>query len=603
MSMFGDLTSNDAISSSADEKTALLSSPTGISTFDDALGGGFPTGSVVLVAGSSGSGKTIFSFEWLFNAIKHDETALYITLTEPLFNTLKNLETMDFYDKVAIEHEKLKVLDLRDICQSDDGFDHKEVLDIIEQQVQEINAKRLVIDSITAIAYTINDKAKIRQFIFELGKMLATLGCTAILTSEVMSAGSYSIFGVEEFISDVILRFDRFDTDMGVRRKINVVKVRGRDATLGIFDFKISTKGLYIIPKLNVKLEAPASSNRVSIGNTKVDQLLGGGILEASSTLVAGSTGTGKSLLGLHFLMDSLAKNEPCLFLGFEEGEDQIRRNAKGFGWDLNSYAGKDLLFMRCMYPHENLLDEHLADIKNLVEKHNIKRCVLDSLSAVANEFPSEDFANFAKRLNGFLKSAGVTTIFIMVNTPLSGTLPLTDAQISTVMDNIIMLRHVEMEGKLQEVMNIVKIRGSSHSKYLIEYDITGNGLVVVQSIEDFEGILSGVTRKVDRSTEDKLLTEFKRFLGPAANKHFKDARKIGLGAEPLIQFIDGLITNNIIAESKGVFFKENIKDILDYDSFSSNKLSSAAAKKLMSEFFEDGDSKKKKSKGLFSKS
>ena len=602
MSMFGDLTSNAGKASSTDEKIALLSSPTGISTFDSALGGGFPVGSVVLVAGSSGSGKTIFSFQWLFEGTKSQETSMYITLTEPLFNTLKNLETMDFYDEAAVEQERLKILDLRDLCQTAAGFDPEEVLNIIEKEVQETNAKRLVIDSITAIAYTINDKAKIRQFIFELGKMLATLGCTAILTSEVAQVAVYSLFGVEEFISDLILRFDRFDASSGIRRKVSIVKVRGRNAQLGSYNFKITEKGICLIPKIKVELKTPATVNRVSIGNAQVDILLNGGVLEASSTLVAGSTGTGKSLLGLHFLMDSLQKNEACLFIGFEEGENQIKRNAKGFGWDLTLYENKDLLFMRCMFPREKLLEEHLADIKAYVDAHNIKRCVVDSLSAVANAFPKEEFAEFAKKLNGFLKSSGITSLFVMVNASLAGAISLTDAQVFTIMDNIIMLRHVEMEGKLQEVMNIVKIRGSSHSKELIEYDITNKGLVIVQSLEGFEGILTGVTRKVDRSVEEKIRLEFKRFLGPDANNYFKEAKKSGLQLDALLGFIDSLIAQGKVKDSRGTFFKENIKDILAFDSFSANNLSPAAAKKLVTEFFEDEDVKRKRVKTFFSK-
>jgi len=150
--------------------------------------------------------------------------------------------------------------------------------------------------------------------------------------------------------------------------------------------------------------------------------------------------------------------------------------------------------------------------------------------------------------------------------------------------------------------MNVVKIRGSSHSKELIEYDITNKGLVIVQSLEGFEGILTGVTRKVDRSVEEKLRLEFKRFLGPDANDYFKEAKKKGLQLEPLLGFVDSLIVQGKLKDSRGTFFKENIKDILDYDSFSAHNLSPVAAKKLVSEFFEDGDIKKKRAKTFFSK-
>lgn len=572
-------------------KMALVSSPTGMSVFDKAMGGGFPAGSAVLVAGSSGSGKTLFAFKWLFEGIDKGESAVYITLTEPLFNTLKNLETMDFYDKVAIEKETLKILDLRDKYRPSESFDEKEILEYIETQIQETNAKRLVIDSITAIAYTINDKARIRGFIFELGKMLATLGCTTILTSEVATEDSYSIFGVEEFISDVILRFDRYITRRGVKRKVHIVKVRGRQTHIGDLHFKITSGGLYFIPPMQTHLRAPATIHRVSIGNKDIDELLHGGVLQFSSTLVAGSTGTGKSLLGMQFLVEGLKNNEPCLLVGFEEGSSQVKRNAAGFGWDLHYYEDKGLLFMRCVYPQEFLLEEHLAEIEDLIEKYNIKRCVIDSLSAVANAFPAEEFTGFTKQLNGCLKAKGVTSIFILVNTSLVGGLSLTDAQVSTSMDNIVMLRHVEIEGKLQEVMNIVKIRGSSHSKELIEYDITEKGIVVGQSLEGFEGILTGVTRKVDESVEEKIESEFKRFLGKDGKKFFQQAKEKGLHLGPLLVFIDNLVRQGDLKEESATFFRENIKDLLSDEV----RMSADQAGKIVSEFFVDEEDKQRR--------
>jgi circadian clock protein KaiC len=174
-------------------------SSTGIKDFDNLLDGGFVKGSVVLLAGSSGSGKTIFSFQWLFEGVKNDETGIYITLTEPLFKTLENLEKLSYYNKEAVENEKLKIVDLRKIYDRE-GFNQRKILDFIEAEVKRTNAKRLCIDSITAIAYQLDDKAEIRAFIFALGTTLATLGCTTILTSEVSEIDKYSKYEVEEFI-------------------------------------------------------------------------------------------------------------------------------------------------------------------------------------------------------------------------------------------------------------------------------------------------------------------------------------------------------------------------------------------------------------------
>ena len=139
----------------------------------------------------------------MFNGLnKFGENGVYITFTEPLFKTLKNLEGMSFYNKGAIENEKIKILDIRKAVAEKD-FDEEHLLNFIEAEVKKTGATRLVIDSITAFAYVLEDKERIRKFIFDLGTMLATLGCTTMLTSEV-SGDKYSVYGVEEFISDGI---------------------------------------------------------------------------------------------------------------------------------------------------------------------------------------------------------------------------------------------------------------------------------------------------------------------------------------------------------------------------------------------------------------
>lgn len=574
----------------------LQGSPTGIIEFDKALQGGFPKGSVVLVAGSSGSGKTIFSFEWLFHGVREGENGLYITLTEPLFNTLKNLETMAFYDKDAIESESLKIVDMRDSVFDPKGFDYEQILDYIEDEVKKNDAKRLVIDSITAIAYTINNKAHIRQFMFELGKILATLGCTTVLTSEVADENSFSVYAVEEFISDVILRFDRIKEANHVLRKLNIVKVRGKETHIGELDFKINSAGIKMIPPLTVKMDSKSTNERVSIGNAAIDRLLYGGVLKASSTMLAGTTGTGKSLLALTFVMDGLRKGEHCLYLGFEESRDQIVRNAAAFGWDLPSFERAGLLVIHCAYPNEKLLEEHLLDVRRMVESKGVMRCAVDSLSAVKNAFSKSSFLSFARRLNGYLKSKQVTSIFTLVSSAALSQSIVGDSQVSTLTDNLIMLRQVEMQGSLQPVMNIVKIRGSDHSKDLIDYNINENGIQVGQNLSGFEGILTGVTRKVDKTLEEKIYLEFKRFLGNMADVMFQKAKERGLKGDSLLDFIEDLERQGIIKTDQTNFFTDNIKEIFGPNAFSENRLDDPKTQEIISEFFEDHDAVNKKS-------
>lgn len=483
-------------SDNSSDKQAKESSPTGVKEFDRILNGGFPKGAVILLAGSSGSGKTIFSFQWLFEGVKHDENGLYITLTEPIFKILENLEKMSYYDREAVEQEKLKIIDLRNVF-AGKGHNPKAIIEYIAEEVKQTHAKRLCIDSITAIAYQYNEKHQIRSFIFELGKTLAILGCTTILTSEVSEQNKYSVYDVEEFISDAIIRLDQIKVRDENQRVMQIVKIRGKSYNSEELPLKISQDGIHIFPKIKSPLEYKSTNEKISTGNSMLDEMLMGGIIQGSSTLIAGSTGTGKTVLSLQFIMEGLRNDEPCFYVGFEESKDQLLRNAKSFGWDLEAYENKGRLTIQSVYPSDKLLEEHFTDIKKIVEIKNIKRCVIDSLSALSNNFEEGKFTSFTVRLNGFLKSHNVTTFFTATTAAVIGSPNLGESRLSSVTDNILMLRYVEMQGKLESVINILKMRGSSHRKDLRRYEITDQGVVIGESLSNYEGIMTGVSKKI----------------------------------------------------------------------------------------------------------
>ncbi|MDD5171742.1 MAG: ATPase domain-containing protein [Candidatus ainarchaeum sp.] len=529
---------------------------------DSVMGGGFPSESVVLLAGSSGSGKTLLCFQWLFEGVKNGENGIYISITEPLFKSLKNLETMRFYDREVIESEKVKLIDIRDIY-GEQQLDYEKFLHFIEKQIAETNAKRLCIDSITAFSYNLGDKAAIRSFIFDLGKLLGTLGCTTVLTSEVTESKKFSVYGVEEFISDVIIRLDQLRMKGEIERIMQIIKVRGRAYKAGDLYFKIADDGITVFPHLSVPLEYSSATEKTSSGLPLLDEMLFGGVFRGSSTLVAGSTGTGKTLLGIQFLIEGLKNGEPCLYAGFEESRDEILRNAKGLGWNLEEYEKDGLLVLRCSYPNDKFIQEHLADICDIVKNKKIKRCTVDSLSALSNSFPEEIYLGFAKKLNANLKTNGVTTVLTKESPMTMGRTPLTENGISAIIDNILLLRHVEMEGELNLVLNVLKARGSPHSKMLTRYMITSKGIGIGASLAGYEGIMTGVTRKVSESVEEKLEVEFKRFLGPMGDQVFGELSQKGLSEETLTRYVDSLVRDGILKADDAKSFKEKLLQIL----------------------------------------
>lgn len=419
--------------------------------------------------------------QWLFAGAAQSENGLYITNTESPDKIMQNLQTLAFYAPELAE--KVGVIDLREVASvPSDTIEAGKVIDIIVEKIEATKAKRLCLDSITSIAYNLGGKSKIRDFIYRLGKTMAKHNCTIVLISESFEHEGLSELSVEEFFSDVIIELRHEHAGEGVERTIRLVKVRGRDYNQGDLIFSISPNGIITFPRFDLPLDYPSFTERVSLGTPELDALVGGGIYKGSSTLVIGPSGTGKSVLSLEFIIEGLKVNEPSLYIGFEESKAQILRNAQSFGWALSPYIKKDQLVFRCAYPESKGLYEHLADIREICEEREVTRCVVDSLSALANHFHTKEFSVFVKKLNGYFKSKGITTIYTAASS-LQAEKGLTlESHMSTIADNVIMLRPVEMGGEVTRLMHIVKTRAGSHTKELQEYDILENGIILKNS-------------------------------------------------------------------------------------------------------------------------
>ena len=231
----------------------------GIGELDAQTNGGIPIGSTVLVVGSSGSGKTTLCMQYLINGAKAGERGVFFTITEPLFKLTKNLAGFEFYDKKLVEAGMVNLIDLRIISERL-GLDTEKysvedasaLLDVLKDIAEELDAKRLVIDSITALCYRLQTREMIRDFIFKLGTSLAVMNCTTMLTSEVPPREfKYSHYEIEEFISDGIIFLGDEDRDGDLIRTLQIVKMRGTAHSRTKFAMNISSeRGIELMPFL-----------------------------------------------------------------------------------------------------------------------------------------------------------------------------------------------------------------------------------------------------------------------------------------------------------------------------------------------------------------
>lgn len=548
----------------SDTDTDIELVPTGISAFDDMLGGGIPQGHIVLLAGDSGTGKTLLSLEWLFHGYRdHGAPGLYLTLTEPITQAVKHVRRMDFYDEAAFEQEDIHFTDLRttidllDLQEDATKDDVEKVIDAIEQMVQETGAKRVVLDSITALAYMLNDKELIRYFIFRLGALLDSLDCTTFMTSEVGDSG-YSVYGVEEFISDGIIKLRQEPMNHDLRRSLQIIKMRGLEYDSEQATFSISRAGITIF-NTHVSPTYTSPGNRISLGVSGLDELCGGGVFDTSTTMVSGPAGTGKTLISMHFLAQGLENGEKCLLVTFEESVDQLTRNAQHFGWDLGSAIDRGDLIVISRYPEEQFPEEHLHSLKRAVEEHDVDRAAIDPLSAIGNAYPEDDYVRYARNTIGYLKQNDVLSLVTASTPTLMGTHELSKTNLSTLSDNVILLKYAETTGRLSRILTVLKTRGTGHKDNLYQYNITEKGMQIHDPVMAFEGVLSGSARKVDKTVAEQIRELFLHYLGPMGKTEFDQLEHGQLTRTRLLDYINNLSENNLITAEEAARFKEDV--------------------------------------------
>jgi len=480
------------------EKKPLQRLSTGSAAFDRILGGGLPARSLTMVAGEPGSGKTLFALQALFHQGQIGGRGLYLTtLSEPSLKLIQYMQQFSFFDADAIG-KRLTFVDLGSVVR---GRDPAELLRALHERVEREEPALVVVDSFKAIRDFFGDAPSFRTFVYDLAVHMAGWGAAALFVGEYTDQ---EIAESTEFaIADGILRFGTVREGLTATRVVEVQKLRGCDIVTGRHFFAIGDDGLTFFPRVrtpDARDEGGVASfaERAATGTPGLDGMLGGGFPRGSATIVQGATGTGKTLLGLQFLVEGARLGEPGIHFALEETADQLRGIAQGFGWDLRELERRRLLTISYVSPVELSTDAFLARARQLAERVGARRAVLDSLTSMELGVPSpRRFKELVYAATKHFRALGVTCCLSMEVAELLGAAQLSGRGLSFAADNVVQPKYVEQDGRLDRGISVLKARGVRHATEVHRMSVGGRGLEVGGPFQGLRGVLTGLPTPV----------------------------------------------------------------------------------------------------------
>ena len=482
---------------SQQDRVTIRQLPTGVPGLDEILGGGLPEYSFNIIAGAPGCGKTTLAHQFVFANASPERPALYFTiLGEPAVKMLRYQQQYTFFDQSKLDGA-IRFFNLsRFVLEQDLNA----VQDAIFKELEACNPGIVIVDSFRTVvrrAQASTGEVELQGFVQRLALHLTSWQATSFLVGEYVESElrDNPVFTVADGLFWLYQSTER----NSIVRKMQIMKMRGQHTIPGLHTFRITEDGLQTFPRtlgLSGELDHIKGERRISTGIRELDALIGGGIPEGDSLLLAGPSGTGKTVMASQFIGEGLRHGEPGVIAIFEELPPEYVRRAAKLGLDFETPQKDGALKIIYIRPLDLSVDETVYEIIGAVRQTGAKRVVIDSLvgfeMALAPEFRHE-YRESLYRMIGALTRLGVTVVSTVEIEQDFTSFVFSNFMISFLADDIVRLQYVSINGQLRRMLLVVKMRGSAHSIDMHEYQITEKGAVIGEALRGYRALTSGI--------------------------------------------------------------------------------------------------------------
>lgn len=519
---------------------AIQKAPTGVKGFEDITFGGLPKGRPTLVAGGAGSGKTMFAMEFIVHgAMDYGEPGVYVTFEENVNDLKQNFASVGYDLEKLIEEKKIIIdhvfLD-RSLILETGEYDLEALFIRLGYSIDSIGAKRVALDTIEVLFSGLSNHALLRSELVRLFRWLKERGITAVVTGE---KGELTLtrYGLEEYIADCVILLDSRVMEQINTRRLRIVKYRGSTHGMDEYPFLIGKEGIIIFPITSIKTDYKLSREKISSGIQKLDVMLDGkGFFRGSAILYTGTAGAGKTSFAAYYVDAACRRGEKCLFIAMEETQDQIVRNMRSIGLDLEPWVKKGLLEFYVTRPALYGLEMHIVMIEDLLKRYQPNNLVMDPISDFTTIGGGKEVKSMLVRLQDIMKEREITCVYTDL---ITGDISTRQAEvyISSMIDTWIMLRNMEFNGERNRSLTIIKSRGMPHSNQLREFKFSDKGIDLIAPYIGPAGVLMGSAKVIQEAKDKAHITDVQREIEHkrtllAEKRRVYEARKVAVEAE-----------------------------------------------------------------------